>query len=206
VSSLPERHGCDIVSITKRGLVGYQRKTLPDLQSSLLDGRLYLELSQLQSSGGISYAYLIIESPLARTTEGTLLESTLTIDQVRSIIVKFAASGVSYLPTASVSDTAQAILNVGRYIQSDSFDSVRRPKQLTNAWGTIDSNAYALWLLQSFPGIGPKNAAAIHDHFGTVPIAWTVTASELQAIPGIGKKMAETLINSLASDRRPPKS
>ena len=40
VSSLPERHGCDIVSLTGRGMVGYQRKTLSDLQASLLDGRL----------------------------------------------------------------------------------------------------------------------------------------------------------------------
>jgi ERCC4-type nuclease len=167
------------------------------LSASLLDGRLYLELSQLQSSGGISYAYLIIEDTLARNTEGTLLGGTLTIDQIRSIIVKFAASGVSYLPSSSVADTAQTVLNVGRYVNSDGFDSVRRPKQLLNSWGTVDSDAYALWLLQSFPGIGPKNAAAIHKHFGGVPIAWTVTASELQAVPGIGKKMAEALIKSL---------
>jgi Fanconi anemia group M protein len=178
-------------------LVGYQRKTLPDLQSSLLDGRLYLELSQLQASGGISYAFLIIEDTLQRTTEGTLLSGTLTIDQVRSIIVKFAASGVAYLPSASVADTASLVGNVGRYIGSDSFDTVRRPKQVRNDWGTIDSEAYALWLLQSFPGIGPKNARAILDHFGTVPIRFTVTASELQAVPGIGKKMAQTLIKSL---------
>jgi ERCC4-type nuclease len=197
VSSLPERHGCDIVCITKRGLVGFQRKTLPDLQASLLDGRLYLELSQLQASGGISYGFLIIEDPLARTSDGSLLNGTLTIDQLRSIIVKFAASGIGLLPSTNISDTARLLQSVGRYIESDGFDTIRRPKQLRNAWGTIDSTSFSLWLLQSFPGIGPKNAKAIHDHFGTVPIAWTVTASELQAIPGIGKKMAETLIKAL---------
>ena len=62
VSSLPELHGCDAVSITAKGLIGYQRKTLPDLQSSLLDGRLYKELGQLQASASISYSFLVIES------------------------------------------------------------------------------------------------------------------------------------------------
>lgn len=196
VSSLPERHGCDIVSISKRGLIGYQRKTLPDLQASLLDGRLYLELSQLQASAGIAYAFLIIEDPLNRTTDGTLL-GTITMDALRSIITKFAASGVAYLPAANVPDTAALIANVGRYISSDSFDTVRRPKQLRNDWGTVDSDAFQRWLLQSFPTIGPKNAQAIIDHFGGVPIAWTVSASELQGVPGIGRKTALALIAAL---------
>jgi ERCC4-type nuclease len=168
------------------------------LQASLLDGRLYLELAQLQASGGISYGYLIIESDLKRTTDNHLLDATLTIDQVRSIIVKFAASGIVYLPTANLADTAACIANVGRYLESDSFDSIRRPKQVTNAWGTVQSDAFALWLLQSFPGIGPKNAKAIRAHFGRVPIAWEVSASELQMVPGIGKVMADKLIKALA--------
>src|SRR5271157_3886406 len=101
VSSLPERHGCDAVTLTPRGMVGYQRKTLPDLQSSLIDGRLYRELSQLQSSASLSHAFLIIESELRRTIDGTLLDSTLTIRSVRSIIAKFATAGVGYLPSTT---------------------------------------------------------------------------------------------------------
>jgi DNA excision repair protein ERCC-4 len=180
-------------------MVGYQRKTLPDLQNSLLDGRLYRELSQLQASASITYAFLIIESDLRRTIDGTLLDSTLTMDSLRSIIAKFEINGVGYLPTDSTGDTARCIHRVSTYIGDDSSSSVRRPKQLKNEWGLVTSESYALWLLQSFPNIGPKQARAIYTHFGGVPIKWTVGVNDLIGVPGIGRKTAEALLDALAN-------
>ena len=197
VSSLPELHGCDAVSITAKGLIGYQRKTLPDLQASLVDGRLYKELGQLQASASISYSFLVIESELKRTIDGELIGSTLSIDSLRSIIAKFSASGVGYLPSRDTYDTVACIHRTSTYLASDSADHIRRPKQLTNEWGNVNSESYALFLLQSFPAIGPKNARNIHTHFGGVPLQWTVTVEELMEVPGIGRKMAVSLINSL---------
>jgi ERCC4-type nuclease len=203
VSSLPERHGCDILCTTTTGLVGFQRKTLPDLQASLLDGRLYQELAQLNASASVSLAFLVIESLLARTTEGELLgdSSTITIDQLRSIIAKFAAFGVGHFQTTSIPDTARAIVSVGRYASSGDIFHLRRPKQLRNEWGLITDESYALWLLQSFPGVGPKLAKTIFEHLGSqVPIRWTVTEKELMEVPGIGKKMARQLLAALGND------
>jgi ERCC4-type nuclease len=198
VSSMPESHGCDAVSITAKGLIGYQRKTLPDLQASLLDGRLYKELGQLQASASISHSFLVIESTLARTIDGELLGSTISIDSLRSIIAKFSASGVGYLPTTDTGDTARCILRTSTYLASDSVESVRRPKNLQNEWGTVNSESYALFLLQSFPAIGPKNARNIYSHFGCVPLQWTVTVEELTKVKGIGRKMAQSLIDALS--------
>lgn len=197
VSSVPERHGCDVVSVTKAGLIGYQRKTLPDLQSSLLDGRLYYELAQMESSASISHIFLIIESELRRTIDGSLIDSTLTIEQLRSIIAKFSAFGVGYLPSANTEDTFRCVTNVSRYIASGDITAIRRPKQLTNDWGTITSDSYALYLLQSFPGIGPTHARNIHAKFGGVPLQWTITADDLATVKGIGKKKAADLIKAL---------
>lgn len=197
ISSLPEKHGCDIFSTTPAGIVGYQRKTLPDLHASLLDGRLYKELAQLEATATVAHPYLIIESDLRRTTDGQLLEAPITIDAFRSVLCKFAAYNVAYLPTNSVFDTCQAIISTTKYISSPSFTHIRRPKQTTNSWGKKTSNSYALFLLQSFPNIGPSLAAAILKHFGHTPINWTVTADDLAKVPGIGKKRAQALIDSL---------
>jgi len=194
---MPEGHGCDAVSITSKGLVGYQRKTLQDLQASLLDGRLYKELGQLQASASISHSFLVIESELKRTIDGELIGSTLSIGSVRSIIAKFAASGIGYLPSNSTEDTSRVIIDTSKYLASDSSGHIRRPKNLTNEWGNVNSDSYALFLLQSFPAIGPKNARNIHSHFGGVPLQWTVTVEQLMEVPGIGRKMAVSLIDAL---------
>jgi ERCC4-type nuclease len=200
ISSLPERHGCDFFYIQSNGILGFQRKTLADLAASLVDGRLHYELGQMESSATVTHSYLIIESDLRRTVDGQLFDAKLSIETVRSVIAKFASRGVGYLPSSDTRDTIRGILGVARYVSSPSFSTTHRPKQLKDAWGTVGSDAYSLFLLQSFPGIGPKQAAAIHSHFGYVPIAWTVTVEQLMSVPGIGRKTAEKLIAALRLD------
>lgn len=197
VSSLPERHGCDVIGITAHGLIGYQRKTLPDLQASLLDGRLYKELAQLQATATVNYPFLVIESPLTRTIDGGIVGSTFGTGAIRSIIAKFAIHGVSTITTLDHADTVDAITTTVEYVASGKGFDIRRPKQLANEWGQVTSEAYAIFLLQSFPNIGPKAAQAIYEHFGGVPIQWTVTVEQLMEVPGIGRKTAEALITAL---------
>jgi DNA excision repair protein ERCC-4 len=197
ISSLPEKHGCDFLWVQPGGILGYQRKTLPDLAASLQDGRLHYELDQIESSATLTHSFLIIESTLTRTIDGELVEAGISIQSVRSVIAKCSARGVGYLPSDSPRDTVAAILGVAKYVSSPSFHTTHRPKQLKNEWGSVNSDAYALFLLQSFPNIGPKQAKAIYDHFGFVPIEWTVSASQLMEVKGIGKKTADALIAAL---------
>jgi DNA excision repair protein ERCC-4 len=198
ISSLPERHGCDILVPTKEGVVGFQRKTLPDLVASMQDGRLYYELSQLDASATVTHSYLIIESMFTTTNDSYYVEASLSVSTLHSIIAKFHAHGVGFLPTQSPRSTIACCISVSRYIASGKSGIIHRPKQLTNAWGQVSSKSYGIFLLQSFPGIGPKVAEAIYDYFGTVPIGWTVTPAELARVPGIGRKRAESLVASLA--------
>lgn len=199
ISSLPEKHGSDILSLTGYGVIGFQRKTLPDLSASLLDGRLDYELRQIGDSATLSYSFLIIESTLARTVDGELVEAKLSIDGLRSLIAKWASRGVGYLPSDSPSDTLRAVVSTSKYIGSGRHQLDTRPKNLKNEWGKVTSESYALFLLQSFPGIGPKQARLILDHFPTFPLQWTCTAADLAQIRGIGMKTAERLISALAT-------
>jgi ERCC4-type nuclease len=197
ISPLPEKHGCDFFYVQSTGILGFQRKTLPDLAASLIDGRLHYELDQIESSATVTHAYLILESSFSRTTDGALVDGPISMDTVRSIITKCAARRVGTFTTLDPSDTIRCILGVAKYVRSPSFNTTHRPKQLKDEWGQVGSDAYSLFLLQSFPNIGPKQAKAIYDHFGFVPIEWTVSAAQLMEVKGIGKKTAEALIAAL---------
>jgi ERCC4-type nuclease len=198
ISSLPERHGCDILTPTKVGIVGFQRKTLPDLVTSLQDGRLYYELSQLIASATVTYSYIIVESNLTTTPDNTYYtEANLSTGTFHSLIAKFHALGVGFLPTKTPLHTIACCVSVSRYHASGKSDIIHRPKQVTNEWGQATSRGYGIFLLQSFPGIGPKVAAAIYDHFGGVPIRWNVTAADLAGVPGVGRVRAESLLAAL---------
>jgi DNA excision repair protein ERCC-4 len=196
VSSLCETYGIDILALSTFGTIGFQRKTLSDLQSSLLDGRLYRELGQITSSS-LRASFLVIESPLRRTSDNALIDSTLTITQLRSIIAKFYLGGVGTIHTDSVADTSQAVSGIVSYLSRGDAERIRRPKTVGDGWGRVNSRQYALFLLQSFPIIGAKTAEAILDHFGKVPLAWTVTEEELLQVPGIGPKTARSLLEVL---------
>lgn len=198
ISSLPEKHGADILVPTKQGVVGFQRKTLQDLVASLQDGRLYYELNQFNSSATVSHPYLCIESSFTTTIDGACYtEANISVSTVRSVIAKFAFHGVGYIPTSSPSDTLSAVIGVSRYLSSGSAGVIHRTKQTANEWGQATNKSYGVFLLQSFPGIGPKVAEAIYQHFNSVPIGWTVTAADLARVPGVGRKRAEALIAAL---------
>lgn len=206
ISSLPEQHGCDIISLTKSGVLGFQRKTIPDLYASLQDGRLYYEVDQITASATLTHSYLVIESTLPRTADNNLTEAAISVSTLRSLIAKLGAKGITYLPTSTPTDTLDCVIQLSRYVSSSRFTETTRAKLLTNEWGKVSSEAYALFLLQSFPGIGPKSARAILDHFGRVPLHWSITATELALVPGIGRKTAERLLSSLETLEAPSTS
>lgn len=199
VSSIPEANGCDILVLTKSGIIGFQRKTLPDLFASLQDGRLYYELGQLQCSATVSNAFLVVESRFETTTDGaSYTEANISVSTFRSVVAKFAAFGVGYVPTDSTHDTLSACLSISSYLSTGNWKTIHRPKATRNEWGQTTNETYASFLLQSFPGIGPKVAVAIYRHFSCVPLRWTVDATELARVPGVGPKRAEALLAALA--------
>lgn len=198
-SSIPEKHGCDICIPTKAGVIGFQRKTLPDLVASIQDGRLYYELNQLNASATVSCAYLMVESSFSTTVDETqYTDANISVATLRSIVAKFHHFGVGFIPTSSPRDTMDAAMGLAKYISSGRIGTIHRSKQTSNEWGRSDSKSYGVFLLQSFPGIGPKVAEAIYDHFNGVPITWAVNAGELALVPGIGRKRAESLIAALS--------
>jgi ERCC4-type nuclease len=196
-SYLCEANGVDLIVTTSVGLIGFQRKTGPDLAASLRDGRLARELGQIRSSGILRHSCLVFESDPARTTnDGYYLDSGLSTDQVRNLGTKCQLRGIIFLQSKGLADTISTIKATATYIAAQKADDLYRPKPLTDTWGRRSSRDWALHVLQSFPAIGPRTAAAIYDALG-LPLSWTCTRAQLLEVPGVGPKTADTLLEAL---------
>ncbi len=196
-SSLCEDNGVDVIVTTLVGLIGFQRKRLADLEASLRDGRFSKELGQIRSSSLLHAACLLCEfDPRRVTRDGGHLDSVLTSRQLSSISIKCQRLGIVWLRSESLADTLEVIQSAARYLASNREEDFVRPKPATDSWGRRTSRDWGIHLLQSFPNIGPRTAAAIYDTLG-IPLSWTITSADLLRVPGIGVKTADRLISAL---------
>lgn len=194
-SSLCEANGVDVIVKSTRGLVGYQRKTIPDLKASLIDGRLFRELAQLKTSPIVTYPFVVIEhNPRTFTTSGTFSTTDFPISTYTSVITKIQLVGVHVLNSSSTKDTIRIIQDSSFYLSSANATTLRRAGPDRNTWGKRTNSDYLAYFLQSFPGVGPKLAGSIVSYFnGSLPLVWVVDESELTNIPGIGPSLAHKL-------------
>lgn len=198
-SQAPEKYGVDVMWASAKlgGVVGVQRKEISDFVASLQDGRLSKEIVQMQA---LTQGVLMIEGRLRWSTEGELMSDKWTKwnrSAHRNVCRSFMAKGIWVEHTDDISDTVATILGLERYFEKERHDSLlRRPKPRGN-WGVATDRDWACHLLQSIDGIGPGQAEKILDHFGKVPMGWTVELKDLMGVPGIGKVKAERMWRAL---------
>lgn len=59
-------------------------------------------------------------------------------------------------------------------------------------------------VLDDVPGLGPSRAAALLQHFGSVKRLRAASVEEVAAVPGMGPKTAQTVVDALASPATAP--
>lgn len=197
ISSLCEANGADVIVPTKKGLIAYQRKTLLDLKSSLADGRLYRELSQLKTSPILTHSFLILEhDPRKLTNDYQFMDCDFPRKNLTSVLTKVQLLGIHYLESPSTQHTVQTILDSSSYLSSTKSTTLKRPPGEKNHWGVRTNREFLAYILQSFPGIGIKTAYSFLDYFRTtIPLMWITDITELMSVPGIGKETASRLYN-----------
>ena len=186
--------------------VGVQRKAFDDLLASITDGRLQKELVQLQAC---PVRWLVVEGHPHWTADGWLADGRRWSRKgIRALLwsVQYRWQiGVDW--TDDMADTGQWLTEFQHWTQKGmsgltGSTLARRPPPI-GKWGTATHAEWGQWLLQSFPGIGPKAAAAIWAHFGGLPLQWTVDEQALQRVAGIGPKRAATLWQALGKGEEP---
>lgn len=206
-SSLPEQFGLDALWSEKNvgGLIGIQRKEISDMLASVQDGRLARELQKIRN---VKVAYLVIEGRMRWSTDNRLLMpanySHLTRAMWRGMLRTCQHYGLFLEFTDDVADTVCLIEEIAKWSAKEDHSLLtRRPNPNKSMWGTVDDEDWELHVLQSIEGIGHKQAKAIRDHFGRLPLAWTVTEKELKGVHGLGPKRIQAMFKGIRAVSEP---
>ena len=158
-----------------------ERKTARDFLISIIDGRLFNQLSNLKR-------YCL--NPIL-LIEGNPFKTGLAFDEraVRGALI--STQTIWYVPiiySRSKEETKDIILMSGGQ-QEACMEVVPlrggyRPKRLKSR---------QLFILQGLPKVGPTVAKRLLDHFRSVSKAMNATAEDLMQVEGIGRLSAEKI-------------
>ncbi len=158
-----------------------ERKTAKDFLVSIIDGRLFNQLSNLKKH--CTNPILLIE--------GNPYKTELNFDPMAIKGALLSAQAIWYIPvifSRSKEDTRNIFLMISR--QDETYMDVvplrggYRPKRLKSK---------QLYLLQGLPQIGPLLAKRLIEHFRSVSNVMNASIEELTEIDGIGRVSAEKI-------------
>ena len=206
-SSIPEQKGADILIYSKYGLWGGQRKEIPhDFITSFTDGRMARATSLLQES--CTFTRLICEGKFRYWPDSTVhlgvtkarkkIPTRFTRKHIHGMLndVEFV-KGIMIRWTDDIADTAEYIRSVIRFLEGSKHTGLYVRPSAKGAWGVPTAKDTHLWLLQSFPGVGPSIADNIITELGGIPLRWTCTLEELTSVSGLSKARAKVMYEAL---------
>ena len=163
--------------------IGIERKTQHDFLNSIIDKRIFEQLSLLKDL--FDKQIIIIEGD----------ENLYELRQMHPNAIRgmFAAISVDYqIPivfTKNIRDTASFIeLLEKRNPQENSLLKKKKPKEI---------KYYQQLIIETLPGVGPKLAKNLLKEFKSVRNIFNASLSELQKVAKIGKKKAKVIFELL---------
>lgn len=163
-----------------------ERKTLTDLVQSIINRRVFRQLTNIQKTG--FSPVLLLEGSSAQ-----LKSSKMSRESIQGALITISLyMGVPILRSLNPQETAKLLVTIARQqmnITSPSYDQgyivqPKRPK------GKYQSQ---MQLLQTLPGIGKEKAKALLKKFGTIENIILSSADQLTEVEGIGKNTAEKI-------------
>jgi len=158
----------------------FERKTLKDFATSIIDGRLFDQMIRLANSEHTGI--LILEGTGRDLTncgmrreaiQGALISTTLVM-------------GIPVLRSKDPAETARLILYATRQMKSFARGGLNR-----HGHRPKDKRKRQLFILQGLPGIGRERAVRLLNKFGSIEAVITANRHELQAVEGIGDNIAD---------------
>lgn len=165
-----------------------ERKTARDLLISIIDGRLFSQISNLKKYG--SHPLVLIE--------GNPFETDLQFDPMAIKGALISIKSIWYVPVLyckSIEETKETLLMIGRQEENCSdvapFRGGYRPKRLKSR---------QLYVLQGFPSVGPVLAKKMLNHFGSVSKIMKASIEDLLKVEGLGKITAQAIRDVLEKE------
>ena len=157
-----------------------ERKTRNDFEASIIDGRLFHQLSNLVSN----YERVIIivegESNAERISKEALLGTYATL------ITDF---GVGLFFTRTLEKTTEMVYAIAKHEQL----AEKRPVRLFAKRKTHTISQTQRAIIETFPMVGPKHAKALLEHFGNLENIMVASEQELKEVEGMGEKRAKAM-------------
>lgn len=167
--------------------VAIERKTAKDFVDSIIDKRLFKQARELSEE---------FKKPLMILEGDDLYAGMVNANAIRGSLASIAIDfGISIIPTRNAQDTAAMIKRIAVREQNGE----RTPVQIRTDKKPLSLLEQQLFIVESLPNIGPVNAKALLEHFGTVSNIVNASEKELQEVEGIGKKTAENIIKVVDS-------
>ena len=161
--------------------IGVERKEIRDFLSSIMDGRLFQQASELSSS--FMRPVFIIEG------EGLFTERMLSENAIMGAIASLIGDyRCSVLFTKNPQETAKLLYSMARREQKGGKGVGRRGDK--RAMGI---NQMQRFIVEGLPGISATMAERLLLHFGTVEKIMTASEKQLMEVEGIGKKRAKAI-------------
>jgi len=158
-----------------------ERKSMRDFISSLFDGRLFYQIEQLSSS--YANAFLIIEGGY-NEVESYISNPKAVYCAIASLLINYK---IKLVNVPSENETAlflSCLLNVSPSKKGGYLIKHAKKK---------DFFEQQVYLVSSLPGIGPKTATNLLNHFGSPKNVFLASVEELSKVPGIGLKRARKI-------------
>lgn len=171
------------------GQVSFERKTADDLGRSIIDGRLFRQMSKLRRLA--DRPVLLVEGLLPQTTP-----SGVPWQAVRGALVSVAVIfGVPVLMTECPDESAEMIVAAARQLKRSTSLGYARPGYRPRGW-----RRRSLFILQGLPNVGPARAQALLDAFGSIEAVMAAGLDKLASVDGIGETVAASIVRALGPE------
>ena len=158
-----------------------ERKTVRDFLSSIYDGRLFNQIKRMREL--YRRVVLVIEGDLIGLDER---EKKIVYSAIARIII----GGISVVNTIDKDATVEFISSLAEKRQEEGVQSIIARKK-----GRIEEKERILFILQGFPGIGPKLSEKLLIKFGSLRGVFNASYGELKSI--LGEKKARAFVDTL---------
>lgn len=166
-----------------------ERKTMEDLASSIIDGRLFKQLRTLRDSAG--KPILIIEGNLIDFTKK--LDLNIYTGTILSIIDDF---NIPLLITTGSKETAEFLVTLAKRLSSprDKYVKLRFDKK------PLDIKEIQRFVLAGIPGINTVLADKLLQKFGSLLAIANASLDDLIKVEGIGMQLAQRIYKVFHSE------
>jgi len=179
----------DIADYVLSSRVTVERKSTSDFGASILDKRLFAQAEQLKRVYDL-VIYLV---------EGS---SLYDVEQIHPNALRGAISfliilgGVSVLRSESPEDSALLLATMARHEQQGlGYDLSYHHKRRSPS-----PQLQMRYLVEDFPGIGPRTAQALLERFGSLRALFAAGEDALRQVSGIGPKRAARIVALLTRE------